>query len=153
MRIRGDRSRWRLDSPLPSASCLAVADDSRKSLGHPARSAARRVGTGLNFAYTHVRLFGVELELEVWRARSLIVQAVTALLLVFLAAGFLGFALTLYFWDSHRQLVAMLVAAFFAALAAVAAGVLKRSVDATLHPFTATFDVLERDREALRSDR
>jgi uncharacterized membrane protein YqjE len=111
------------------------------------------VATGLDFVHTHIQLFGVELEQELWRARSLVVQAVAALLLTFLAAGFLGFALIVVFWDNHRQLVTVLVAAFFAALAAVAAGVLRRSVAARLRPFASTLELLERDREALRGDR
>ncbi|MEO6079664.1 MAG: phage holin family protein [Steroidobacteraceae bacterium] len=110
-------------------------------------------GTGLDFVQTRVQLFGVELEQELRRARSLVIQAIGVLLLAVLAAGFVGIALIVFFWDSHRELVAILVAAFFAVAAALAAAMLKRSVDAKPRPFDSTLDVLKRDFDALRNRR
>lgn len=112
------------------------------------RSAA---SAGLDFLHSHLELFGVEFEQELWRARQLITRTVAAVLLACLAAGFSGFALIVLFWDSHRELAAGIVAAVFVAAAAVAIVVLKRSVDARLQPFASTLEMLERDRQALRS--
>jgi uncharacterized membrane protein YqjE len=108
------------------------------------------VGTGLDIVRTRVELFGIELEQELLRTRSLIVRSVAALLLIVLAAGFAGFAVIVVFWESHRQLAAALVAAFFALLAAVAVGMLKRFEHARQRPFAATLEVLENDSDSLR---
>jgi uncharacterized membrane protein YqjE len=114
------------------------------------RSAA---GTGLDFVHSRIQLFGVELEQELLRTRSLIIQGVTALLLAVLAAGFVGIALIVMYWDTHRELVAVLVAVFFALLAAAAGVLFKRSLDLKPRPFNSTLEVLERDGDALRVDR
>jgi uncharacterized membrane protein YqjE len=106
--------------------------------------------TGLDSVHTRVQLFGVELEQELLRACSVIIQSVSALLLACLAVGFIGLAIIVVFWDSHRELVAILVAAFFALLAAVAAILLKRTLAIRPKPFHSTLDVLECDSEALR---
>jgi uncharacterized membrane protein YqjE len=114
------------------------------------RSAA---GTGLGFVQTRVQLFGVELEQELLRARSLIIRGVTAVLLVFLAAGFGGTALIVLFWDTHRELAAILVAVFFALLATVAGVLFKSALSLRSRPFDSTLEVLERDRDAMRGGR
>jgi uncharacterized membrane protein YqjE len=108
-------------------------------------------GTGVDFVHTRVQLFGVELEQELLRAASLIIQSVTALLLACLTVGFIGLAVIVIFWDSHRELAAILVAAFFALLATGAAILLKRTMAARPKPFRSTLEVLEHDSEALRS--
>jgi uncharacterized membrane protein YqjE len=108
------------------------------------------VGTGLDIVRTRVELFGIELEQELLRTRSLIVRSVAALLLIFLAAGFAGFAVIVVFWESHRQLAAALVAAFFALLAAAAVGMLRHFERTRPRPFAATLEVLEKDSDALQ---
>jgi uncharacterized membrane protein YqjE len=110
-------------------------------------------GAGLELVHTRVEMFGNDLEQELMRTRSLIVRSIATLLLIFLAAGFAGFALIAVFWDSHRELVILLVAAFFALLAAISAGMLKRFLDAAPRPFAATLEMLEEDRDALRGNR
>jgi uncharacterized membrane protein YqjE len=82
--------------------------------------------TGLDFVQTRVQLFAVT---------------------------FIGIALVVVFWDSHRELVAILVAGFFVLLAAVVAIRLKRALASRPRPFNSTLEVLERDRAALRSSR
>lgn len=110
-------------------------------------------GTGLDFVHTRIQLFGVELEQELRHARSLIIQGITALLLAFLAAGFIGVALIVVFWDSHRELVAMLVAASFSLLAGAAGFRFRRTLDLKPRPFTSTLEMLEQDLDALRGSR
>lgn len=107
-------------------------------------------GTGIEAIHTRVQLFGVELEQELLLACRLIIQSVTTLLLTCLAVGFIGFAVIVAFWDSHRVLVAMLVAAFFVLLAAVAAFSIKRTLAGRPKPFQSTLEVLERDIDSLR---
>jgi uncharacterized membrane protein YqjE len=109
--------------------------------------------TGLSFVHTRVHLFGVELEQELWRVRSLLVWSLAALLLSLLALAFAGIALILAFWDNHRLLVSMLLAGFFAVLAVLAIFLLKRSIDAKPRPFDSTLAALERDIAALRNRR
>ncbi len=110
------------------------------------------LSTTLALLHTRVELIGVELEQELWRARSLIVWAFAALLLSLLAIGFAGVALIVAFWDSHRQLVSTLVAAGFAALALLAVFLLMRTLHAKPRLFESTLHELERDLDALRRD-
>ena len=109
------------------------------------------LATGLDVLHTRICLFGTELEQELLRAGSLVLQAITALLLAFFAIGFIGLALIIIFWDSHRQLVALLVAAFFLVLAVATALRLKRALADRPRPFNATLEALEQDRDALRN--
>jgi uncharacterized membrane protein YqjE len=110
------------------------------------------LSTSLALLYTRVELIGVELEQELWRARSLIVWAFAALLLSLLTIGFAGVALIVAFWDTHRQLVSALVAASFAALAILAVFFLMRTLRARPRLFETTLHELERDLDALRRD-
>ncbi len=110
------------------------------------------LSTSIALIYTRVELIGVELEQELWRARSLIVWAFAALLLTLLTIGFAGVALIVAFWDSHRLLVSTLVAAGFAALALLAVFFLMRTLRAKPRLFETTLHELERDLDALRRD-
>jgi uncharacterized membrane protein YqjE len=74
-------------------------------------------------------------------------------LLAVFTVGFTGFALVVVFWDSHRELVAILVAGFFALLATVVIVRLKRALAARPRPFKSTLEVLERDANSLRGGR
>jgi len=121
-------------------------------LGTLLESLRAAAGTGLDAIHTRVQLFGVELEQELLHACSLIIQSVTTLLLSCLAVGFIGLAVIVAFWDSHRVLVAILVAAFFVLLAAAAALFLKRTLAGRPKPFQSTLEVLERDIDTLRGN-
>ena len=110
------------------------------------------LSTSIALIHTRVELIGVELEQELWRARSLIVWAFAALLLSLMAIGFAGVALIVTFWDSHRQLVSTLVAAGFGALALLAVFFLMRTLPARPRLIETTLHELERDLDALRRD-
>jgi uncharacterized membrane protein YqjE len=109
------------------------------------------VGTGLDAVHTRVQLFGNDLEQELLHTCSLIIQSLTTLLLASLAVGFIGLAVIVVFWDSHRVLAAALVATFFVLLTAVAAIFLKWTLAGRPQPFHSTLEVLKRDIEVLRS--
>jgi len=106
--------------------------------------------TTIALIHTRLDLVGIELEQELWRARSLIVWAFAALLLTLLAIGFAGVALIVTFWDSHRQLVSLLVAGGFVLLALLALLLLVRTLSAKPRLFESTLRELERDLETLR---
>lgn len=110
------------------------------------------VATGLALLHTRVELVGVELEQELWRARNLLVWALAALLLTLLALGFAGIALIVAFWDTHRELVSLLVAALFAVLAALAIAFLRHTLTAKPRPFDSSLAALERDLDAVRGN-
>jgi uncharacterized membrane protein YqjE len=116
------------------------------------RSMRSLLSTSIALIHTRVQLIGIELEQELWRARSLIVWAFAALLLSLLTIGFAGVALIVAFWDTHRQLVSTLVAAGFAALALLAVFFLMRTLRARPRLFETTLHELERDLDALRRD-
>lgn len=110
------------------------------------------LGTGIALVHTRVELIGVELEQELWRARSLLIWGFAAMLLLLLAVGFAGVALIVTFWDSHRQLVSSLVAMTFAALALLAVWMLVSTLRAKPRLFESTLQALERDLEAVRRE-
>jgi uncharacterized membrane protein YqjE len=110
------------------------------------------VSTGIAIVHTRVELIGIELEQELWRARSLFIWATAALLLTLLAIGFAGIALIVTFWDTHRQLVSALVAGTFVVLALVAVATLMSTLRARPRPFQSTLGALEGDLDALRRD-
>jgi uncharacterized membrane protein YqjE len=130
-----------------AAGPAAMSDSRRSGMLDSLRAA---IGTGIDGVHTRVQLFGVEFEQELWHVRNLIIQSMAVLLLAFLATSFLGFALIVIFWDSHRALVAILVAAFFALLATAAAVLLRRTLNRKAKPFQSILEVLERDSAALR---
>ena len=108
------------------------------------------LSTSVALVHTRVELIGVELEQELWRARSLLVWAFAALLLTLLAVGFAGVALIVTFWDSHREHVSALVAGGFVGLALLAVFFFLRTLRAKPRLFESTLRELERDAEALR---
>jgi uncharacterized membrane protein YqjE len=109
--------------------------------------------TSVALIQTRVELFGIELEQELWRFRSLLVWGFAALLLALLAIGFLGVALIVGFWDTHRVLVSALVAGGFIVMTLVAVGLLVRATKARPQLFEGTLQALERDLETLRRER
>ena len=111
------------------------------------------LSTSIALIHTRVELIGVEIETELWRARSLIIWAFAALLLTLLAIGFAGVALIVTYWDTpHRELVSALVAASFAVLAVLAVFLLARTLRAKPRLFESTLHELERDLDALRRE-
>lgn len=116
------------------------------------RSMRSLLSSGVALVHTRVELIGVEIEQELWRARSLLVWAFAALLLTLLAIGFAGVALIVTFWDSHRELVSMLVAVTFVALAVLAVFLLARTLRAKPRLFESTLRELEHDLETLRRE-
>jgi uncharacterized membrane protein YqjE len=116
-------------------------------------SLRRAAGTGVDLVHTRVELFGVELEQELMRAIRLMIHGISTLLLAVFAIVFIGFAVIVVFWDTHRELAALLVAGFFALLALVAAILLQRALKRPHRPFNSTLEVLEDDAAALRGER
>lgn len=111
------------------------------------------LSTSIALIHTRVQLIGVEIETELWRARSLIIWAFAALLLTLLAIGFAGVALIVIYWDTpHRELVSALVAAGFALLAVLAVFLFVRTLRAKPRLFEATLRELEHDLESLRRE-
>ncbi|MGH8263324.1 MAG: phage holin family protein [Steroidobacteraceae bacterium] len=108
--------------------------------------------TSLGLIHTRVELIGVELEQELWRARSLLTWALAVLLLALLAIGFAGIALIAAFWDTHRVLACVLVVAVLLALTLIAAGFLLKTLNSKPRLFEATLAQLEQDADALRRD-
>jgi uncharacterized membrane protein YqjE len=111
------------------------------------------LSTSIALIHTRVELIGVEIETELWRARSLIIWGFAALLLTLLAIGFAGVALIVTYWDTpHRELVSALVAAGFALLAVLAVFLLVRTLRAKPRLFEGTLRELEHDLESVRRE-
>jgi uncharacterized membrane protein YqjE len=108
------------------------------------------VASFLAIGRTRLELLTVEVQLEIRRLAEILVLGAAALFAA--GAGLLmaGFALVLAFWDSHRVLVAVLVTAGFFGIAAVAALVARRRIDAVSGFLAGTLGELARDVEQLR---
>jgi uncharacterized membrane protein YqjE len=107
------------------------------------------VTTLLAVIQTRVELLTNDLQQEVHRVAELLVWALVALL----AAGF-GLLLTalvviFVFWDTHRLLAAICVAAVFIAVAVTAALMFMSKLRIKPRPLQATLAELERDRQRL----
>jgi uncharacterized membrane protein YqjE len=109
--------------------------------------------TGLAVLHTRIQLLGVELEQELWRARSLLVWGFAALLLGLLALGCTALVVIIAFWDSHRLLASCLVAGAFVAMTLLALWLFQRAARARPRLFEGTLRELQRDIDALRGDR
>ncbi len=110
------------------------------------------VGTLLAMLQTRVELLTNDLQQEVHRVAELMVLALIALL----AAGF-GLLLTalvviFVFWDTHRLLAAICVAAVFFVVAITATLMFTSKLRAKPRPLQATLAELERDRQRLSSE-
>jgi len=109
--------------------------------------------TSLSLVHTRVELIGIELEQELWRLRSLLIWGFASLLLALMAVGFVGVALIVKYWDTHRELVSALVAGGFVLLTLIAVGLVLRAATSRPRLFEGTLKELERDLEALRRER
>ncbi len=110
------------------------------------------VTTLLAIIQTRVELLTNDLQQEVHRVAELLVWALIALL----AAGF-GLLLSalvviFVFWDTHRLLAAICVAAVFLGIAITAALMFTAKLRAKPRPLQATLAELEHDRQRLSNE-
>lgn len=115
------------------------------------RSLNNFVATLVAIAHTRLQLLTTELQEEVREVGEILVWSFIALFAAMLAL-FLG-ALTVIFvfWDTHRLAAALSMTGAFLLIAAIAAVVLKRKMQAKPPMLDATLAELAKDRDHLRA--
>lgn len=116
-------------------------------LGH---SLANLTATIIETGETRLALLGTELQEEVYRAAGLVLLALMAVFLVTLGLVMGAFALVITFWDTHRLLVAILVACGFLVMSLIAITLLIIRLRAKPPMLAHTLEELRRDRQMLR---
>jgi len=113
-------------------------------------SLRRMVATLIELVHARLELVGVELQLEVQRATSVVLWAFAAIVLGIVALVMLAVTVLIAFWETHRVLAAVSLTAIFAiASLGIALGVRHR-VRAWPRMFHATLEELRHDAATLR---
>jgi len=100
--------------------------------------------------HNRLELVSAELQEEVARLALLLLFGAVALFSAFLALAALGLVVLIAFWEEHRLLVAVLLAAWFLILALLAGYAARAQMAAKPRPFDASLNELAKDREQLK---
>lgn len=119
--------------------------------GHGLFASLRRLLTTLiELVHSRLDLVGIELQLEVQRATSLLLWAFAAIVCSIVALVLLAVTVLIAFWDTHRLLAAGCVTAAFALAALGMALLVRHRLRTRPRLFGATLDELQHDVAALR---
>jgi uncharacterized membrane protein YqjE len=119
--------------------------------GHGLFASLRRMLTTLvELVHSRLDLVGIELQLEVQRATSLLLWAFAAIVCGIVAVVLLAVTVLIAFWDTHRLLAAGGVTAAFALASLGMALLVRHRVRTRPRLFGATLDELQHDVAALR---
>jgi uncharacterized membrane protein YqjE len=100
--------------------------------------------------HTRLELLTTELREEVQRAVQLVILAFIALVAGMMGLFMLGLTVVFYFWETHRELTAILVTAFFIVIAAGAVLALVMKSRSSPLPLATTLAELKKDADQLR---
>ena len=114
------------------------------------RSITQFVASLVTLTQTRLELLTTELREEVQRVASLAVYAFIALLAAMLGLFFLGLAIVIVYWDTHRVMAAWLVTATFFSLAIIAVVTLVLKTRNQPPILDATLNELKKDAAQLR---
>lgn len=113
-------------------------------------SLRRMLATLVELVHARLDLVGVELQLELQRATSMLLWAFAAIVCGIVAVVLLAVTVLIAFWDTHRLFAAGCVTAAFA-LSSIGMGVYVRHRLRTRPPLLrSTLDELQRDVATLR---
>ena len=113
-------------------------------------SLRRMLATLVELVHARLDLAGVELQLEIHRATSVLLWSFAAIVLGTVALVMLAVTVLVAFWETHRLLAAAGIAAVFAlASLGIALGV-RRRLRTWPHMFGSTLGELKSDAAALR---
>lgn len=113
-------------------------------------SVGQLVMTALEMAHTRLELAFLELQEGLESLIGLVVWSAIAVLAGGMGLLFGGLALIFVFWDTHRILVAVLLAVGFVLLAAIAAWAALAKVQVQRSLLSTTMSELAKDRTAMR---
>lgn len=108
-------------------------------------SLRRAIATLVELVHTRLELVGVELQVEVQRAASLLLWALGALLCGIVSIVMLAVTVIIAYWDTHRLLAAGCVTAFFAITALAGALYVRHRVRTRPHMFAGSIGELKHD--------
>lgn len=113
-------------------------------------SLRRLITTLVELVHSRLDLVGIELQLEVQRATSLLLWAFAGIVCGIVALVLLAVTVLIAFWDSHRLLAAGCITAVFALASLGMALYVRRRVRTRPRLFGATLDELQHDVAALK---
>ena len=100
-------------------------------------------------AQTRIELLGTEVEEQVARLTAMLLWSIVSLFLAFTTVVLMAVAILVAFWDTNRILVAVLLAAGFAALALMSWLRVRAVARGRPHLFQTTLEELAKDRDRL----
>jgi uncharacterized membrane protein YqjE len=103
-------------------------------------------------ARTRLELVGTELQEELARVVLALVYSFAALFFAALGIAFVGIAIMVAFWDSHRLEAAVILALLFLALGGLGAWGVRRLMFAKLRMFDASLTQLDKDYARLKGN-
>lgn len=119
--------------------------------GHGLFASLRRLLTTLiELVHSRLDLVGIELQLEVQRATSLLLWAFAAIVCGIVALVLLAVTVLIAFWETHRLLAAGCVTAAFALASLGMLLLVRHRLRTRPRLFGATLDELQHDVAALR---
>jgi uncharacterized membrane protein YqjE len=108
------------------------------------------LATLIELVHARLDLAGVELQLEIQRATSVLLWAFAAIVLGIVALVMLAVTVLVAFWETHRLLAAAGITAVFALASLGIAFSVRRRLRTWPHMFGATLNELKSDAAALR---
>jgi uncharacterized membrane protein YqjE len=108
------------------------------------------ITTLVELVHSRLDLVGIELQLEVQRATSLLLWAFAGIVCGTVALVLLAVTMLIAFWDTHRLLAAGCITALFALASLGMALHVRRRVRTRPRLFGATLDELQHDVAALK---
>ena len=112
-------------------------------------SVRQLLATLAGIVQTRIELLGTEVEEQLARLSSMLLWTIVALFLAFAGAVLTAVAVLVAFWDSNRILAAVLLAAGFSVLAALAWLRVRTIAQARPPLFQTTLEELAKDRDQL----
>jgi uncharacterized membrane protein YqjE len=100
---------------------------------------------------TRVELAAIDIEAHLQATLVALLAAFVAVVLALVAVAFIGVAVIVFFWDTHRVAAAVGVMGAYVAIAGLVAWLARRGWKHRPPALAATLRELELDREALRS--
>jgi uncharacterized membrane protein YqjE len=97
---------------------------------------------------TRLQLAAVDIEAHVQATLVALITAFVAVVLGLIAFAFIGVAVIVFFWDTHRVVAAVAVLVFYGAVAAVLAAAAKSRWKSRPAAFAGTVHELELDAQA-----
>ncbi len=125
-------------------------DRSRGPLKQLISSFGGLLATAVNIGRTRIELLSVEVREELHRISGVLLWSAVAILATGAGLLFAAFAVILAYWDTHRILATVLVAAGFLVIAIIALLVIRARLRAYPQFLAATLAELRQDEEDLR---